>query len=139
MCRPTPWPLGTLINSRTYLDQFGLVLFSRPFKFYFPEISTYCVKICVVYKAINQVLFRDIQFCICVNFWKLSFKYFQSYFLEIPTMCQDVCCVGGAAVLSPRREISSSSDEQPLGPAVNQVFVKNVFWVFVWQFLRVIS
>ena len=24
-CRPTPWPLGTLINSRTYLAQFGLV------------------------------------------------------------------------------------------------------------------
>ena len=42
-------------------------------------------------------------------------------------MCQDVCCVGGAVVLSPRREISSSSDEQPLGPAANQVFVKNVF------------
>ena len=24
-CRPTPSPLGTLINSRTYLGQFGLV------------------------------------------------------------------------------------------------------------------
>ena len=32
--------------------------------------------------------------------------------------CGHVCCVGGAMWFSPRREISSSSDEQPLAHAI---------------------